>query len=250
MQEITELLERLGLTEYEAKTLTTLFKLRETEAPEISRIAQVPKTRVYDVLDRLTKKGLVIEIYGRPKKFRVTDPNNALESLIRRKKEEIKELEKRSSEIRDVIGTVQKAEEESGEKVMKVKDKQDFLRILEQEIGKAKNEVLAFTKLEDNHLALREALNDALKRKVDVKVVSKIPSNYSETAKKLSNQGIDLREIDHGINAYVIDKKRVVLGISDFSKQKPEYHFTIWNNNKGIANAFQKYFDHCWKEGK
>ena len=65
---IHELLKQLGLTEYESKTLNTLFQLKEEKAPEISRDAQVPKTRVYDVLDGLVKKGLVIEIQGRPKK--------------------------------------------------------------------------------------------------------------------------------------------------------------------------------------
>jgi len=54
MQEydVNVFLERLGLTEYEAKTLSALFRLKEAEAPEVSRSAQVPKTRVYDVLDR------------------------------------------------------------------------------------------------------------------------------------------------------------------------------------------------------
>ena len=89
--EIKGLLENLGLTEYEAKTLTSLFKLKESEAPQISRAAQVPKTRVYDVLDRLTKRGLIIEIYGRPKKYRVIEPNSVFSQLIENRKEEIEE---------------------------------------------------------------------------------------------------------------------------------------------------------------
>jgi sugar-specific transcriptional regulator TrmB len=59
---VNEMLLQLGLTEYESKTLSTLFKMGESEAPAISRLAQVPKTRVYDVLDKLVEKNLVIEI--------------------------------------------------------------------------------------------------------------------------------------------------------------------------------------------
>ena len=84
--EVTTLLENLGLTEYEAKTLASLFRLKETEAPEISRSAQVPKTRVYDVLDRLVKRGLIIEIYGRPKKYRVIDAEDVFKGLLNSKK--------------------------------------------------------------------------------------------------------------------------------------------------------------------
>ena len=68
------LLEKLGLTEYEAKTLGTLFNLREAEAPQISRTAQVPKTRVYDVLEKLIQRRLIIEIKGRPKLYRAVEP--------------------------------------------------------------------------------------------------------------------------------------------------------------------------------
>ncbi|MFH0715050.1 MAG: helix-turn-helix domain-containing protein, partial [Candidatus Diapherotrites archaeon] len=155
--EISQFLADLGLTEYEAKTLSTLFKLKETEAPEISRVAQVPKTRVYDVLDRLTKKGLVIEIFGRPKKYRVVEPKEALDVLVKRKKEEVKALEEKSSELKALAEGFEDVEEEEGEKVMKVKDKQDFNRILAQEIGNAKDSVVAFSKMDEGNDALKEA---------------------------------------------------------------------------------------------
>ena len=84
--ETHNLLEKLGLTEYEAKTLETLFKLKEAEAPTISRIAQVPKTRVYDVLEKLIQKNLIMEISGRPKLYRAIEPQKAIESLLVGKK--------------------------------------------------------------------------------------------------------------------------------------------------------------------
>lgn len=248
--EAVDLLEQLGLTEYEAKTLSTLFKLKETEAPEISRLAQVPKTRVYDVLERLTKKGLVIEIYGRPKKYRVIEPASVFEELIKQKKSEIKKLEEKTTELKQFFGNVKVNEEEAGEKVMKVKDKNDFLKILAQEIDSAKNEVIAFAKLDENQALLKEALHNAIGRKVSVKMLSKVPKALFTEAKVLSKKGISLKDHDHGINAYIIDGKKVILALSDFSKEKPEYHFTIWNNHKPIVNVMQKYFDHCWQQGK
>ena len=248
--ESIELLEQLGLTEYEAKTLSTLFRLKETEAPEISRLAQVPKTRVYDVLERLTKRGLVIEIYGRPKKYRVMEPETVFEELINGKKAEIKGLEEKARLVKNLFGNVKLSEEESGEKVMKVKDKTDFLRILAQEIDSAKSEVVAFSKLDENQAILKEALHNALERNVNVKMLSKVPKSLSAEARLFSKNGMSLRDHDHGMNAYIIDGKKVILALSDFSKEKPEYHFTIWNNHKPMVNVMQKYFDHCWAQGK
>ena len=75
-----------GLTEYEARTLTTLFNFVEADAPHISRNAEIPKTRIYDVLEKLKEKGLILEVYGRPKRYKVIDPNEIFKQLIDNKK--------------------------------------------------------------------------------------------------------------------------------------------------------------------
>jgi len=234
--EVNALLEQLGLTEYEAKTLTALFKLRESEAPEVSRIAQVPKTRVYDVLDRLTKRKLVIEIYGRPKKYRVVDAETVFGELISQKKSEISELEQKANQVKELL-SITNGGDEASERVMKVKDKFDFMRILAQEIDQAKEQVVAFTGLDREHAHLRDAIKNAAKKNVKVKLISKIPNEVRKLAKEYSEAGVDLRELEHGMHAYLIDGKKVILALSDFAQDRPEYHFTIWNNNKPMATA-------------
>lgn len=248
--EINSLLEQLGLTEYEAKTLSTLFKLREAEAPDISRLAQVPKTRVYDVLDRLIDKKLVIETNGRPKKYRVVEVENAFSQLLESKKSEISELEKRTDELKDRLLSQESSAEEEGEKVMKVKDKQDFIKILAQEIGKAKKEVVALTKLDQNYPLLKESIKQASGRKVNVRIVGHTHSESTLLSKEFGEHGIEMRMAKHGMNAFVIDGKKVILSISDLDKEKPEYHFTIWQNNPGMATALQNYFEDHWKKSK
>src|SRR3989344_1501298 len=245
--EAIELLEQLGLTEYEAKTLATLFKLRETEAPEISRLAQVPKTRVYDVLERLTKKGMIIEIYGRPKKYRVVEPGKVFDELLNEKKQELRKLEERANKLKSSI--VEGTHEEEAEKVMKVKEKGDFMRILGQEISGAKKSVHGFTNVSKEYSLLHDAVKKASSRDVEVKIISKIVAEQ-EHAKGYKDAGIELRHFDHGIHAYVIDGKKVIMALSDFDQEKPEYHFTIWPDNKPLSAALTHYFDNCWQKAK
>ena len=246
--EANQLLSSLGLTEYEAKTLNALFRLKETEAPEVSRVAQVPKTRVYDVLDKLTQKGLVIEIRGRPKKYRALDAEDVFGQLISERKKETAELEKKANALKSTM-RFSNAEESSAERVMKVRDRNDFMRILAQEIDGAKEEVIAFTKLDDSHHLLKDSIHNASKKKVSVRMLGKVPAQLSEIADGYAKAGVDLREHEHGLNAFVIDKKKVILAISDLSKERPEYHFTIWNH-KPMAAALESYFNECWKKGK
>ena len=244
---ISKFLETLGLTEYESKTLVTLFKFDEIEAPEISRRAQVPKTRIYDVLDRLVRRGLAIEIKGRPKRYRVIDRAVAIDTLVERKKEGVRQIEKNAQEMKTLIAGIGIAGDTKGEKIMKVKDIFDFERILGQEIANTKNSITAFTAINNKHQILKDSIEKAKSRNVTLKLinsVNKCPAHNCEKGK------IDAKHFKHGINAFILDEKKVVMALSDFDKTSPEYHFVIWNDNKPMATALTHYFDKCWQRGK
>ncbi|MAG21968.1 MAG: hypothetical protein CL943_01500 [Candidatus Diapherotrites archaeon] len=242
---LNELLESLGLTEYESKTLSTLFGLSEAEAPQISRRSQVPKTRVYDVLDKLVKRNLVIEIRGRPKKYRILDARKVLDSLITDKKTEIMAIEDKAKTFADsLIAMEQSKIPGSGETVMKVKDTRDFEKILSQEIEKAENHVMAFSEITDKHNVLSEAITKAKEKNVVIKMLNHFPNTLVKKSVK------DAKHFEHGLNAFIIDGKKVVMALSDFKSEQPEYHFTIWHDNKPMANALKHYFDKLWTQGK
>ena len=237
------LLEKLGLTEYEAKTLSTLFKLHEAQAPTISRTAQVPKTRVYDVLEKLIKKDLIIEIKGRPKLYRAIEAKKAIDSLIIAKKSQLTQLEEEATVLKETIVSNSESEDQDGERVMKVKDKQDFERILGQELLKANKTVYGLTEITDEHNILHEALGKLKDRNIEIKLLNSFDS------KKLKNSA-DTKQLNHGMNAFIIDGKKVILAISDFKKKRSDYHFTILNDHEPMANAMKHYFDKNWKDGK
>jgi len=237
-----DLLEKLGLTEYEAKTLSTLFRLKEAEAPTISRTAQVPKTRVYDVLEKLISKDLIIEIKGRPKLYRSIDTEKAIDILLLTKKSQLSELEKEATELKENL-IVLNEKEEYGEKVMKVKDKQDFERILGQELLKAGKSIHGLTEITDDHDIIHDALSKAKDKNITIKLLNSFPS------KKLKDNA-EVKQFNHGLNAFIIDNKKVVLAISDFKKTKSEYHFTILNEHEPMVNALTHFFDYNWDKAK
>lgn len=248
--EVPKLLLEFGLTEYEAKTLACLFRLAESEAPEVSRLAQVPKTRVYDVLDKLIEKKLVIEVNGRPKKYRVVDLETALEQLILAKRKELENLQSQTELLKNELKNMGPASDDTeSEKVMKVKDKNDFLKILAQEIEKAKKEVLAFSKVGQGHSLLKQKLKTAAQKNVNVRLISHVLGDATALSKELKEAGIKNKNYKHGMTAFVIDNKKVILALSDLEKPKTEYHFTIWPNNVHLATAFSHYFDKCWEQG-
>ncbi|HLC79003.1 MAG TPA: helix-turn-helix domain-containing protein [archaeon] len=246
--EVNLFLEKLGLTEYEAKTLSSLFELKEAQAPEISRAAQVPKTRVYDVLDRLTKRSLIIEIHGRPKRYMAIEPEKVFTILIEEKKKELAGLEAEAQALKESVMLTKS--DSKHEKVMKVKDKNDFMKILGQEIDSAKQSVIGISPISKEHSLLKDSVKSASERNVDVKIIAKINEGGDRVAKEFSLAGANVRDFEHGMNAFIIDDKKVVLALSDFNDHKQEYHFTIWPDNKHMANVLLNYFEGAWNSAK
>jgi len=69
-EESIELLQQLGLKEYESRSFVALSRLPQATAKEISEVSDVPRTRVYDSIRVLEEKGLVEIHHSNPKQFR------------------------------------------------------------------------------------------------------------------------------------------------------------------------------------
>lgn len=78
-----EALEAVGLTEYEARSFVALSRITTGTAADVSEAADVPRTRVYDLAERLQERGLVEIRDGHPREFRAVDPDFAVEKLQR-----------------------------------------------------------------------------------------------------------------------------------------------------------------------
>ena len=66
---IIEVLKYFGFSEYEAKALYVLLLHGELTAKDIAELSGIPRTSVYDVMNLLESRGLVVS-YGKPLKFR------------------------------------------------------------------------------------------------------------------------------------------------------------------------------------
>ena len=78
-----EALNQLGLTEYEAKCFVALNRIAQGTAKEISQLSDVPRSRVYDTVEGLHRRGLVDVQQSSPRKFRVVSKEEAFDKLRR-----------------------------------------------------------------------------------------------------------------------------------------------------------------------
>jgi sugar-specific transcriptional regulator TrmB len=94
-----ELLQQLGLKEYEAKCFVALSRLPSGTAKEISDHSDVPRTRVYDATRVLESKGLVEVQHSSPQQFRGVSIDEATNTLRQ-------EYRGRTDELRDALAAL------------------------------------------------------------------------------------------------------------------------------------------------
>ncbi|WP_435157179.1 TrmB family transcriptional regulator [Haladaptatus sp. DFWS20] len=109
-QQAVELLQKLGLKEYEAKCFVALSRLPKGTAKEISESSEVPRTRVYDAIRVLEAKGLVEVQHSNSKLFRAVSVDEAAETLRQ-------EYESRTETLVEAIGDIEPAVSDTEEEV-------------------------------------------------------------------------------------------------------------------------------------
>ena len=90
-----------SLNLYEVKIWTALLSRGVSTAGELSDIANVPRSRSYDVLESLEKKGFIVMKLGKPIKYIAIDPNEVVERVKKRISEEAKQKESDLDKIKE-----------------------------------------------------------------------------------------------------------------------------------------------------
>ncbi len=81
-------LRDFGLNSYESKLWAALLSRGISTAGELSDIANVPRSRSYDVLESLEKKGFIMMKIGKPIKYIAVSPTEVLERVKKRIKDD------------------------------------------------------------------------------------------------------------------------------------------------------------------
>lgn len=164
--ETIDLLQELGLKEYEARCFLALTQLHEGTAKEISDISEVPRTRVYDATRVLEAKGLVEVQHSNPQQFRAVSITEATTTLREQYKDRIQTLQDRLENLEpppagDDVDELQEVWSMSGQKAINARTAM-IIQEAESEIVLV---VIDETLLTDS---LYDQLRDAIDRGVTV----------------------------------------------------------------------------------
>ncbi len=161
-----ELLQQLGLKEYEAKSFVALARRQHGTAKDISETSEVPRTRVYDAVRVLEWKGLVETQHSNPQVFRAVSIDEAINTL---QSEYIDRTESLRGALSGLEPTDDEQTTEATHEVWSLSGDQGITSRAQQLIEGATNEVMLVVGHRSIFTAqLAEQLHAAQERGVDV----------------------------------------------------------------------------------
>jgi sugar-specific transcriptional regulator TrmB len=260
-----EFLSRLrkifDLNLYEVKVWTALLSRGVSTAGELSNISDVPRSRTYDILETLEKKGFIVMKLGKPIKFIALKPSEVIDrvkkNLIVDAQEKSKRLDKLKKEdiLEELSGLFNEGIKfvEPADLSGSVKGRQNVYNHLDMMIRDAQSTITIVTtanglnrKLE----ALMPVLERAKKRGVTIRIATQITDENRSVAKQLSK----VAEVKHTpkmrARFAIIDSNQLLFMILDDDVVHPNYDVAIWLSTDFFAAAMEQLFESAWKSFK
>ncbi|MBL7148016.1 MAG: TrmB family transcriptional regulator [Nanoarchaeota archaeon] len=256
---LNKLRQFFGLNLYEVRIWTALLSRGVSTAGELSDIGDVPRSRAYDILESLEKKGFVIMKLGKPIKYIAVEPKEVVERVKKYIKVKSDEKVKRLEDLKstDALTELNLLHKQGIEFIEPtdlsgaIRGRHNLYAHLELMIKNAEKNVTLMTtskgllrKME----TLKPTLEKLKKKNVKIRFVAPLNKECMQAAKELSK----VAEIRHSdkINGRfcIVDGKEVMFMVMNDDDVHPSYDIGIWVNTPYFASALDGMFDHSWND--
>jgi sugar-specific transcriptional regulator TrmB len=232
-------LKEIGLTEYETRAYLHLLRIGATTASQVSEEAEVPYSKIYEVLNSLERKGWVEARAGRPRRYYPKSPIEAFEATRLRLENTMGDW--RHSIMEELQPLFEKREIREKPDVWILRGDYDALAKLKELISEARSELMVAVP------ALTKPLVDAILPvlssiiNVNVKVTIMVSKDQNTDIEMLSQLG-EVRRRDSMFGGGVIADGHQALLI--LGEKKPS--LIIWSDHTGLVKFAKDYFQYLW----
>ncbi len=238
--------EHFNLNIYETKVWLALLSKGIASAREVADLSGVPRSRTYDVLESLEKRGYAITKIGKPVKYISVKPMEVLEKIKSNAMNDAQERVKMLSGLKD---TQEYAELEqmhnSGIAPIKSQDitgslkgRANVISRLREMLESATQEVIICTTdkdFDDKSRVLVPAIESMLKNNIKIKLAL---SGEPDKIKKISvKHNIKVRTLDAPARFFIADKKEMLFMVTP---EKSEEEMAVWLNSPFFTDSMSK----------
>ena len=254
----------VGLTEREAKIYITLLSGRMFTASDLQKAVDIPRTKIYEVLNKMVSRNICIEKkLGKNKMYEAVEPKLAMERIFETYKNELKQKREIIDELSEVFTPI-------FENSKAIINPLDFIEVMEEKtqihrryiksVASTKVEMLTFNKgpyASDNSERLKEQEDEEaklLKRGGSSKGIYQFSELEEidwlyESVKMSVRDGEKARIVDSlPIKMLIFDDEKVMFPLEQPIKTTKDLTM-IYIEHKQLAAACRILFDYMWNNG-
>jgi sugar-specific transcriptional regulator TrmB len=229
----------MGLNTYEIDTYITLLEGGKMTAMESSEKAQVPYSKIYEVLNSLKEKGWIKSGESRPTKYYPVPPVEATRFTKLRLEDKYTAWENTVTE--DLQPLYEQKEIVERPEMLILRGQQAVLAKLDEMLKMASKEiVIAAPKFAKRIVTIADPWFNNLKKNISLQLMITGNPSDGELFKHPCISEVRLRDHMFG-GGIIVDGKEAMLFLGD---EKPT--LVIWSAHIGIVSFAREYFQFLW----
>ena len=238
-----------GLTFLQAKTYLALAKLGKANVKAIAKASNVARQDIYRIMLTLEKLGLGEKIIAKPTMYKATPVNEALSILLQNRKEELAELQKKTTSlINNFQEKKAKTPQEDRIQFIITSEITRFLKMHKSLTQQAQTSIDGIIHFRVSQPKFHEALSTfkgAIRRGVKMRLVAEhvekqfIPPEL-EWLEKHALFELKYAATTIHFGMFIFDKKEVTLATTTGGLP------SLWSNNPNVVKLANSYFTEMW----
>jgi sugar-specific transcriptional regulator TrmB len=258
--------EELGLGPAEARVIVALLQLGSAKSAHLAKAAGVPRTGIYQLIESLQEKGLVVRVpAGGPAMWTTTGRDKIIDRLHTQAKaaeqERIQQHALRSTILREMLAEALPEPEPGNLPFVHAITspavlREEHMRLL----AGATDEVLAFTRppFSTQPGPPFEVITDAVARGVSLRAMyqsaqadAPAADAFRSWADDYAAIGMEARVADTlPVKFLVVDRKAVIIALDNPAPHVEGMRVTVLIEDQGLASMFAEVFELYWARGR
>ncbi len=240
-----ENLTKFGLSEKEAKVYLSSLELGDSAASDIALKSNLPRTLVYDILERLIDIGLVsYSVRDNKKFFRAGDPEELLR-ILREKEEAV-------TKVLPELKNLQKMKGVKRPKIAVYEGKEGMKAVMDDILRSRAKEFLAYGSSRSSFEVIPAFMEEWHKERIKRKVVMKILyNNTKEAREKVGKRMESLKYAKYKFMPITLESPTATIIYADkvVLQSWTKEPFAVIIESEEMAENQRSYFAELWKIG-
>ena len=250
---IKRIREYFNLNIYETKVWVALLSKGIASAGEVAEISGVPRSRTYDVLESLEKRGFAIMKIGKPVNYIAVKPTEVIEKIKANAMTEAQEKIKSLSNLKDTQEYTEleqifnaginpiKSQEITGA----LKGRANIISRLRELVESSKKEIFICTSVadfEDKSRAIIPVIEKAAKNNIKIKIA--LSGELDKIKRFNSKYNVKAKYIDTNARLFMADRKEILFMITPPNSDE---EIGIWLNSPFFTDSLVNVIENSFK---